>query len=159
MSHKKIWALIAAEMVKHGHNVTGPQCLSKFSGLKRTYKSIKDNNKQSGAGTKTWPYFSHMDNLLHSKPYMSPLTTVSSIGKITEAENSSLSSVESSENEKPVYSKKPRLMSSVEQLIDDLRTDRNTAEEAMERRHKENIDLRQQFLHSFEKMIEFLSKK
>lgn len=58
MSHKKIWALIAAEMVKHGHNVTGPQCLSKYSGLKRTYKSIKDNNKQSGAGTKTWPYFS-----------------------------------------------------------------------------------------------------
>lgn len=50
-------------------------------------------------------------------------------------------------------------MSSVEQLIDDLRTDRNAAEEAMERRHKENIDLRQQFLHSFEKMIEFLSKK
>lgn len=46
-----------------------------------------------------------MDNLLHSKPYMSPLTTVSSTGKITEAENSSLSSVESSENEKPVYSK------------------------------------------------------
>lgn len=58
MSHKKIWALIAAEMVKHGHNVTGPQCLPKYSGLKRTYKSIKDNNKQSGAGTKTWPYFS-----------------------------------------------------------------------------------------------------
>lgn len=58
MSQKKVWALIAAEMEKHGHKVSGPQCLSKVSGLKRTYKAIKDNNKKSGAGTKTWPYFS-----------------------------------------------------------------------------------------------------
>lgn len=58
MSHKKIWSLIAAEIIKHGHNVTGPQCLSKFSGLKRTYEAIKDNNKKSGSGTRTWLYFS-----------------------------------------------------------------------------------------------------
>jgi len=58
MSQKKIWSLIAAEMKKHGHNVTGPQCLSKFSGLKRTYKAIKDNNKKSGSRIRIWPYFS-----------------------------------------------------------------------------------------------------
>lgn len=55
---KRKYGLIAAEMGKHGHKVSGPQCLSKFSGLKRTYKAIKDNNKKSGAGPKTWPYFS-----------------------------------------------------------------------------------------------------
>lgn len=45
-------------MVKHGHKVTGAQCLSKFSGLKRTYKAIKDHNNKSGNGTRSWLYFS-----------------------------------------------------------------------------------------------------
>lgn len=58
MSQKKVWSLIAAELVKHSYNVTGPQCLSKFSGLKRTYKAVKDHNNKSGNGTKKWPYFS-----------------------------------------------------------------------------------------------------
>ncbi|CAL1672000.1 unnamed protein product [Lasius platythorax] len=146
-------------MEKHGHKVSGPQCLSKFSGLKKTYKAIKDNNKKSGAGTKTWPYFSHMDNLLNSKPYMSPLTTVSSTGKQTEAQSEhSTSSAKSLEEEKPSVHKKPRQMS-VEKLLDDLKTDRKMAEEAMEKRHKENVDLRRQLLSSFEKMIDILNKK
>lgn len=43
-----------------------------------------------------------MDNLLNSKPYMSPLTTVSSTGKQTEAQSEhSTSSAESLEEEKP----------------------------------------------------------
>lgn len=47
-----------------------------------------------------------MDNLLNSKPYMSPVTTVSSIRKRTEADSEcSTSSVESSGNEKAVHSK------------------------------------------------------
>lgn len=57
-SQKKIWSLIADEMVKHGYKVTGAQCLSKFSGLKRTYKTVKDHNNKSGNGSRSWPYFS-----------------------------------------------------------------------------------------------------
>ncbi|XP_043282616.1 uncharacterized protein [Venturia canescens] len=37
-SQKKIWAAIAEKMKKYGHSVTGPQCLSKRIGLKRTYE-------------------------------------------------------------------------------------------------------------------------
>lgn len=48
---------------------------------------------------------------------------------------------------------------SVEKLLDDLKTDRKMAEEAMEKRHKENVDLRRQLLSSFEKMIDILNKK
>lgn len=58
MSHKKIWTLIAEELLKHGYNITGPQCLSKFSGLKRTYKSIKNHNNKSGNATRAWLYLS-----------------------------------------------------------------------------------------------------
>lgn len=57
MSQKKVWQMIATEMKSNGYNVTGPQCQSKFSGLKRTYKSIKDHNSQTGNSPRTWPYF------------------------------------------------------------------------------------------------------
>lgn len=56
MSQKKIWFSISEVMIKYGYNVTGPQCLSKFSGLKRTYKAVKDHNQKSGNGARTWPY-------------------------------------------------------------------------------------------------------
>jgi len=57
MSQKKIWLLIAAKMLKHGYKVSGAQCLSKFSGLKRTYKAVKDYNKRYGSGSRTWTFF------------------------------------------------------------------------------------------------------
>lgn len=44
-------------MVKHGYKVSGAQCLSKFSGLKRTYKAVKDYNKRYGSGSRTWTFF------------------------------------------------------------------------------------------------------
>jgi len=46
------------------------------------------------------------------------------------------------------FLEKPRQMS-VEKLLDDLKTDRKMTEEAMEKRHKENVDLRRQLLSSF----------
>lgn len=50
-------------------------------------------------------------------------------------------------------------MSSVEKLLEDLKSDRKVSEDAIERRHKENIELRQHLLQSLEKMTEILSKK
>ncbi|XP_039306247.1 uncharacterized protein LOC105207290 [Solenopsis invicta] len=158
-------------MKKHGHDVTGPQCLSKFSGLKRTYKSIKDNNKKSGSGARMWPYFSNMDELLHSKPYMSPLTTLSSTGKRTE-KSSEFNSISDTcndvagpsssrvnlDDEKPVH-KKSRQMSTVEKYIEDLRQEKKVLEDAMERRHREVMQSREQFLFFMEKMLEIMSKK
>ncbi|XP_025158427.1 uncharacterized protein LOC112589437 isoform X2 [Harpegnathos saltator] len=56
MSQKKVWNNIASALSVKGYNVTGPQCLSKFHGMKRTYKSIKDHNSKSGNNLRTWPY-------------------------------------------------------------------------------------------------------
>ncbi|TGZ46714.1 Uncharacterized protein DBV15_11963 [Temnothorax longispinosus] len=145
-------------MMKHGHNVTGAQCLSKFSGLKRTYKAVKDHNNKSGNGTRSWPYFSHMDTLLGEKPFMSPVSIVSSTGKKTVSQSECTSSDDScsSNNEKP---KKLRQTSNTEKLIEDLKKDRKLTEEAIERRHKENMQIRERLLDSFEKIIDILSKK
>ncbi|XP_071581407.1 uncharacterized protein, partial [Temnothorax nylanderi] len=160
MSQKKVWSLIAAELVKHSYNVTGPQCLSKFSGLKRTYKAVKDHNSKSGNGTKKWPYFSHMDNLLGSKPFMLPVSTVSSTGKRSRSPSECSTSSDSCfEIEQKSPRKKVRQLHNVEKLIEDIKSDRKIAEEAMERRHQENIDLRKRLLDSLETMVDILRKK
>lgn len=65
MSQKKIWALIAIELNNHNYHVTGGQCLSKFSGLKRTYKGVKDYNNKTG-NRRTWQYFSVSDYFVNN---------------------------------------------------------------------------------------------
>ena len=58
--HNKIWAEIATEINKKNAsiNVTGLQCATKISGLKRTYKNIKDQNKKSGNCKSSWAFLS-----------------------------------------------------------------------------------------------------
>ncbi|KYN18885.1 hypothetical protein ALC57_08791 [Trachymyrmex cornetzi] len=48
MSQRRAWNSISEVLCSHGYDVTGPQCQSKFNGMKRTYKSIKDHNSKSG---------------------------------------------------------------------------------------------------------------
>lgn len=38
ISQKKLWIEISGQLRAYGNNITGPQCQSKFSGLKKTYK-------------------------------------------------------------------------------------------------------------------------
>ncbi|KYN14483.1 hypothetical protein ALC57_13308 [Trachymyrmex cornetzi] len=90
---------IPSRCLKHGYLVTGPQCLSKFSGLKRTYKIIKDHNKKPGSGTRTWPYLSLMDDLLGTKPFMSPVSTTFTNGKRSRAESEQSDCSQTSSNE------------------------------------------------------------
>lgn len=50
-------------------------------------------------------------------------------------------------------------MSTIEEYMEDLRNERKISEEAIERRHKENIELHHRLLNSFEKMLDILEKK
>ncbi|XP_025161330.1 hybrid signal transduction histidine kinase M-like isoform X2 [Harpegnathos saltator] len=78
MSQKKVWNNIASALSVKGYNVTGPEYLSKFHGMKRTYKSIKDHNSKSGNNLRTWPYMEVMESLLSERPFMSPPAIASS---------------------------------------------------------------------------------
>jgi len=40
------------------YSVTGLQCSVKMSGLKRTFKNIRDQNKKSGNCRNTWAFYS-----------------------------------------------------------------------------------------------------
>ncbi|KYN06227.1 PREDICTED: uncharacterized protein LOC108783174 [Cyphomyrmex costatus] len=157
MSQKKLWSLIADQLKQHEYNVTGLQCLSKFSGLKRTYNSIKESNNRHRS--KPWPYFSHMDELLQPKSCTSPLMTVLLTEKKYKVHSTcSTSSLDTCFEDEPVH-KKSRQMSTIEEYVKDLRNERKISEAAVERRHKENIELRHRLLHSFEKMLDILKKK
>jgi len=57
VSVKKFWEIISNNLNEKAYQVTGQQCKSKFNGLKKTYKSVKDYNNKSGNNKWTWPYF------------------------------------------------------------------------------------------------------
>ncbi|TGZ45690.1 Uncharacterized protein DBV15_12267 [Temnothorax longispinosus] len=70
MSVKKFWDMVASVLREKDYNVTGSQCKSKMTGLKNTYKSVKDHNAKSGNNKRTWRYF---DVNIMNKLYMKRL--------------------------------------------------------------------------------------
>lgn len=57
ISVKKFWNIISNLLIEKGYDITGTQCKSKMTGLKNTYKSVKDHNSRSGNSTRSWRYF------------------------------------------------------------------------------------------------------
>lgn len=153
ISQKKIWAAIANQLIAKGYNTTGPQCLSKFSGLKRTYKNIKDHNNKSGNGLKTWPYFNLMDSLIGSKPYMSPVATASS-SKRDEPEPNTLLNVNEDHPRK-----KPNHTAPVDKVLSAIEKIRKLTEESKERRHKEKMEQKKEALSLLGRLVNILEKK
>lgn len=47
----------------------------------------------------------------------------------------------------------------MEKVLENLKDERRVAEESLERRHKENVELRQKLLNSFDRMLDILGKK
>ncbi|XP_008179324.1 uncharacterized protein LOC103308159 [Acyrthosiphon pisum] len=157
ISQKKIWQSIADELVKNTYSVTGPQCQSKFGGLKRTYNSIKDHNGKSGNGPRTWPYFEIMDGLLGVKPYIIPIATVSSTGKRDQPEvDNSLASDISPHRELP--KKKSNYSSSVDKVLLAIEENRKVSEENKENRHKEKMEQKREAINLLARLVNVLGQ-
>ncbi|CAG9822177.1 unnamed protein product, partial [Phaedon cochleariae] len=78
--NKKIWQSIAGEIRSISNfEVTPEQCENKFRNLKKTYKSIIDNNNKSGRGVKNWPFFKDMDQIFAKDPDVNPISTCSNL--------------------------------------------------------------------------------
>lgn len=94
MKKKAVWEILAVAMRSQGYHVSGPQCDSKRKGMLRVYKEAFANNKKSGSGRATCPYFTVLDDLLCKYPNIVPLATASSTAgyqKKSYAEQSTLS--------------------------------------------------------------------
>ncbi|XP_077262561.1 uncharacterized protein LOC143897628 [Temnothorax americanus] len=82
-SHKKVWEQIAQVMNSKGYTVTGRQCTTRVNTMKRTYKAVRDHNRQSGNNKRPWKYFEVMESLLGEKLFMKPPATILSTGAET----------------------------------------------------------------------------
>ncbi|XP_044744227.1 uncharacterized protein LOC123306326 [Coccinella septempunctata] len=89
---KKVWMKIACEMTQViGKAMSYEQVDSKWKGLKKTYKKIKDHNNQRGNSLKRWEFFHAMDSFLAKKPDIQPIAVASStlekVGKASGTES------------------------------------------------------------------------
>ncbi|XP_026826272.1 uncharacterized protein LOC113562132 [Ooceraea biroi] len=79
---KYVWVKISKILQeKFGCSVTWQQCDTKWKGLLKMYKDIKEHNSTSGRfdkGRKRWEYFEVMNNILHNVPEITPVATCSS---------------------------------------------------------------------------------
>lgn len=76
-TNRSIWNGIAGHMANKGYVFTGEQCDIKFRNFKKTYKRIIDNNKGTGNGAISWPYFDLFDSLFGKSAETVPIATAS----------------------------------------------------------------------------------
>ena len=69
------------ELRKQGYNRTWEKCREKVKKLKKQYKEVIDNNKETGRKRKTFKYFTEMDGVLGHRPAIRPPMVISSSGK------------------------------------------------------------------------------
>ncbi|KAL6257824.1 hypothetical protein P5V15_011418 [Pogonomyrmex californicus] len=80
--NKQVWKNIAASINSYGYNLTADNCYIKWTGMKKKYKTIKDNEK-SNWYSKTWEYFDIIDDMLEKNPAIAPLSITSTICDFT----------------------------------------------------------------------------
>ncbi|XP_026476419.1 trihelix transcription factor GTL1-like [Ctenocephalides felis] len=145
MSQKKLWQEISAVLNTHGYIITGPQCLSKFSGMKKTYKKIRDHNNKSGNSAKHRPYLTVrlIDDLIENKPSITPVSTCSSTGKKRTLSEASCGSSSSSNMDIEANRKKAK-STPASDLIAALEERSRISEENEDRRFREYMAFKEQ---------------
>ncbi|KAF5301726.1 hypothetical protein FQR65_LT19199 [Abscondita terminalis] len=158
VSQKKVWEKIGALMREAGHIVTGIQCMTKFNGMKRTYKAISDHNSKSGNNPRSWPYYEIMQSLLGERPFMEPPSTASSSSTGT-ASSSSTDSESIDGNNKPAQvaaKRKRKLDNYMSDLKSAILESRRIAEEGKDRRHAEKLATIESIMCKLDKFIQKL---
>ncbi|KAF5289716.1 hypothetical protein FQA39_LY03633 [Lamprigera yunnana] len=75
---KVVWQKIANVLSEKANvTITTQQCDTKWKGMLKMYKQIKDANAKSGNSPKNWEYFDYLDNILFNKPEINPVATCS----------------------------------------------------------------------------------
>ncbi|XP_024888796.1 uncharacterized protein LOC112465467 [Temnothorax curvispinosus] len=159
MTHKKVWNNIASALSTKGYCVTGSQCLSKYNGMKRTYKSIKDHNAKSGNNPRTWPYMSVMESLLGERPFMSPpaIASSSAIYISSDSEASNLSNAASDVDLSNLNPRKKRkIQESAPKISESIMESRILAEKNKDERHKEKMEFKKKMLGFMQKLLDKL---
>lgn len=97
MKKKKLWSDICKKFVQKGYNVTEDQLDRKIRNMKKTYRTIKDNNKKtsSGRGRISWEYFDIFEEIFEEDCTINIGSTLSSLNELRENEQEELHTEES----------------------------------------------------------------
>ena len=70
--NKVIYDEIARKMREQRYSRNTEQCRNKVKNLKKLYREVKDNNKETGRGRKTCKFFEELDLILGHRPATVP---------------------------------------------------------------------------------------
>ncbi|KYN22411.1 hypothetical protein ALC57_05192, partial [Trachymyrmex cornetzi] len=88
LKQKTIFEKISGRLAENDYMFSAQQCASKLMALKRMYKKIKDHNNTSGNDRQTWQHYDQMHEIFSKKPWMKPLSTLSSIQTVNHQQSS-----------------------------------------------------------------------
>lgn len=162
---KYVWMKISQILSdKLSTSITWQQCDTKWKGLLKIYKDIKEHNLTSGKNRRRWEYFEVMNEILHKKPEITPVATCSNMKGLTI--NKELSSSDESihvttddpddtdlknaDENKPNNKRKCSIYST------SFSKKRLRTVNIAERRHQEKMERQDKFLNCFEKYIDII---
>ena len=79
--NQHVFQKMSDELKKQGYKRSWEKCREKVKKLKKQYKEVIDNNKETGRKRKTFKYFTEMDGVLGHRPAIRPPVVISSSGK------------------------------------------------------------------------------
>ncbi|XP_067118357.1 uncharacterized protein [Centruroides vittatus] len=147
---KKVWSLISKTLQENNYLVTGNQCDEKWRNLKKTYRKIKDGNKQTGRGRSQWEFFSIMDEILGQRPDIKPPATFESSSSTLQvlnmvesnSEDSRNIGIESSTSTVSSLPKLPQKRKRKSEWFDEYKELKEKSREERQQRHAELLELK-----------------
>lgn len=138
-------------MSKLRYGYSWDQVQNKWKSLLRTYKSVKDNNNESGRSRKNWMYFDQMDRLLQKNPAIEPPVVIHN-GKCTKSKlfENALDKTENTDDSND-SAKKSKVVKTKEGK--DMGEILLMAIEESKRQHEEDITEKRKFNALLEKII------
>ena len=143
-----LWAEIAQLMNRNitNYTLTAQQCTNKWSGLKRSYKNIVDQNKQSGKCRNSWTFFSAMDSIFQKKASTRPPAEATSDGPASSEPMPSTSQTSSADAPVSVapLKKNPVRKRKVETILEDYIADIREEREKTKKNRIEESERREE---------------
>lgn len=92
------------------------------------YKKLKDHNGKSGNDRQTWQYFEQMEEIFGKKPWVKPLSTLSSDMNISDTQDISTTSFEPSP-------KRMKMATIVDKYLNEMVERKERCQEEKNKRH------------------------
>lgn len=71
------WKRVAAKMIEKGYHVSSEECSARYRNMFSTYTRIKSNNKATGRGAVTWPYYTMFNEVYGQRGNIEPRSPLS----------------------------------------------------------------------------------